>query len=194
MSARKLTRANSRKSAGHGPAANTARGQSRPGTGAALTIKDLVSYKLHVVANLLSRGAAMRYRRQFGVGLWEWRAIALLGAEAPQSLSALARSAGLDKSQMSRVVAGLIERGLVARDADERDGRGVQLSLSKAGAGVHLGLMRAAVERNEAFLNCLTPSERTYFERALAKIAQEARVFIQRETVLNSAPRIRRAS
>src|SRR5262245_46842214 len=90
---------------------------------APLTIKDLVSYKLHVVGHLLSRGAAMRYRRQFGVSLWEWRTIALLGAEAPQSLNALARAAGLDKSQMSRVVAGLIGRGLVARDADERDGR-----------------------------------------------------------------------
>ena len=85
---------------------------------AALTIRDLLSYRLHVVANLLSRGAAMRYRREFGVSLWEWRTIALLGAQAPLSLNELAAAAGLDKSQMSRVVAGLVERGLVARGAD----------------------------------------------------------------------------
>jgi DNA-binding MarR family transcriptional regulator len=179
MSDRKLARART------APPAN-----GRPRAGAPLTIKDLVSYKLHVVGHLLSRGAAMRYRRQFDVSLWEWRTIALLGAaEAPQSLVALARAAGLDKSQMSRVVAGLIERGLVARAADERDGRGIRLSLSKAGAGVHVGLMRAAAERNEAFLGCLTPSERVCFERALGKIAHEARDFIQRETALAAPPR-----
>ena len=171
------------------PAKTTSRADGRPRAGVSLTIKDLVSYKLHVVGHLLSRGAAMRYRRQFGVSLWEWRTIALIGAEAPQSLNALARAAGLDKSQMSRVVAGLIERGLVARAADERDGRGIRLSLSKAGAGVHVGLMRAAAERNAAFLGCLTPSERACFERALGKIAHEARDFIQRETALANPPR-----
>ena len=43
-------------------------------------IRDLISYRLHVVANLLSRGAELRYRRQFGVSLWEWRTVAHLGA------------------------------------------------------------------------------------------------------------------
>ena len=45
-----------------------------------MTIRDLLSYRLHTVANLLSRGAELRYRREFGVSLWEWRTIALLGA------------------------------------------------------------------------------------------------------------------
>jgi len=30
------------------------------------TIRELLSYRLHQVANLLSRGAEMRYRREFG--------------------------------------------------------------------------------------------------------------------------------
>ena len=46
-------------------------------------IRDLLSYRLHEVANLLSRGAELRYRREFGVSLWEWRTIALLGARRP---------------------------------------------------------------------------------------------------------------
>ena len=79
-------------------------------------IRELLSYKLHVVANLLSRGAELRYRREFGVSLWEWRAIALLGASRePQSLNALAAAAGVDKSQMSRVISGLNARRLVLR-------------------------------------------------------------------------------
>src|SRR2546423_15586979 len=79
-------------------------------------IRDLLSYRLHVVANLLSRGAELRYRRQFGVSLWEWRSIALLGAVTePLSLNHLAHAAGIHKSQKSRVVSGLAKRGVVRR-------------------------------------------------------------------------------
>jgi len=62
-------------------------------------IRELLSYRLHEVANLLSRGAELRYRREFGVSLWEWRTIALLGgATEPLSLGHLAHAAGIHKS------------------------------------------------------------------------------------------------
>src|SRR5262245_3809127 len=113
------------------------------------TIRDLLSYRLHQVANLLSRGAELRYRREFGVSLWEWRSIALLGgAGEPQSLNDLARAAGVDKGQMSRVVSGLTRRRLVRREADESDGRGIRLSLTRAGAKLYENLIDAAAERN----------------------------------------------
>ena len=85
-------------------------------------IRELLSYRLHEVANLLSRGAELRYRREFGVSLWEWRTIALLGGAAgPLSLNHLAHAAGIHKSQMSRVVSGLAKRKLVVRDANSQD-------------------------------------------------------------------------
>jgi DNA-binding MarR family transcriptional regulator len=153
-----------------------------------VTIRQLLSYRLHVVANLLSRGAAMRYKREFGMSLAEWRAIALLGEQAQLSLNELAKLAGLDKSQMSRVVSGLTGRGLVSRGQDENDGRGVQLSLSNAGARVYEGLIRAAAERNAAFLDCLTKAERDALESALAKLGAQARDFIEQEQLLAARP------
>src|SRR5690242_15186122 len=120
-------------------------------------IRDLLSYRLHVVANLLSRGAELRYRREFGVSLWEWRTLALLGAVTePLSLNHLAHSAGIHKSQMSRVVSGLARRRLVRRAADPADARGVQIALSKVGRKVYDGLIRAAAERDAAFRDCLS--------------------------------------
>jgi DNA-binding MarR family transcriptional regulator len=145
-------------------------------------IRDLLSYRLHTVANLLSRGAELRYRRQFGVSLWEWRTIALLGAASePLSLSHLAHAAGIHKSQMSRVVSGLARRRLVSRAANSADGRGVQLALSKAGRKLYGGLIDAAAERDAAFRDCLSRNEKTVFDQALAKLAGQAREFIQRE-------------
>jgi DNA-binding MarR family transcriptional regulator len=146
------------------------------------TIRELLSYRLHRVANLLSRGAEMRYRREFGVSLWEWRTVALLGgAGAPQSLNELARAAGVDKGQMSRVVSGLTKRKIVFREADANDARGIRLSLSRSGKALYGKLIGAAAERNRAFLGCLSANERACLEQAMAKLAREARSLILKE-------------
>ena len=146
------------------------------------TIKELLSYRLHQVANLLSRGAEMRYRREFGVSLWEWRTVALLGgAQDAQSLNDLARAAGIDKSQMSRVVSGLTRRRIVLRVTDASDGRGIRLSLTTLGRTLYQKLIRAAAERNDAFLGCLSARERMCLEQAMTKLSHEARSFIQQE-------------
>jgi DNA-binding MarR family transcriptional regulator len=148
-------------------------------------IRDLLSYRVHLVANLLSRGAELRYRREFGVSLWEWRTIALLGAaDDPQSLGHLAHAAGIDKSQMSRVVSGLAKRRIVLREAHPGDGRGVRLTLSKPGRRIYQGLIRAASERDETFRNCLSEKEKDVFERALTKLAGQARELIQHEKAI----------
>jgi DNA-binding MarR family transcriptional regulator len=148
-------------------------------------IRDLLSYRVHVVANLLSRGAELRYRREFGVSLWEWRTIALLGAsDEALSLGHLARAAGIDKSQMSRVVSGLAKRRVVLRSADPGDGRGVRLALTKTGERLYAGLIRAAGQRDEKFRNCLTKEEKEALERALTKLAGQARALIEAERAL----------
>ena len=142
----------------------------------------MLSYRLHRVANLLSRGAELRYRREFGVSLWEWRTVALLGgATEPQSLNELARAAGMDKGQMSRVVSGLTRRKIVSREPDANDARGIRLSLTPPGKRLYRKLIVAAAERNSAFLGCLSANERACLEQAMAKLAHEARSFIHKE-------------
>ncbi|MBC9176646.1 MarR family winged helix-turn-helix transcriptional regulator [Pseudoroseomonas ludipueritiae] len=141
---------------------------------AALTIKDLLSYRIHQLANALSRGAAARYRREFDVSLMEWRTIALLGDFAPMTLKDLARQSGLDKGLASRVVSGLVQRGLVKRGTAS-DARELALSLTPAGKTVFQGLMRSASERDAAFRAALTDAEAACLESALGKLIQVAR-------------------
>jgi DNA-binding MarR family transcriptional regulator len=139
------------------------------------TIKDLLSYRIHRLANALSRGAALRYRREFGVSLMEWRILALLGGFAPLTLKDLARESGLDKSQASRAVAALVGRGLVLREIGPEDGREVALRLSAKGQRTYEGLMRAARERDAAFAACLTEPERAVLDTAILRLQAEAR-------------------
>ena len=142
-------------------------------------IQQLISYRLHTVANLLSRGAELRYRRDFGVSLWEWRTVALLGAvNEPLSLNHLAHAAGIHKSQMSRVVSGLTRRKLVLRAAN---GREVALTLTRPGRRLYAGLIGAATERDKAFNGCLSKNEKEVFERCLSKLAGQARDLIRKE-------------
>ncbi len=133
------------------------------------------------MANLLSRGAALRYRRQFGVSLMEWRTLALLGAHQPLSLNELARHAGLDKSQMSRVVAGLVERALVLRGIDSADGRGVRLTLTGEGVTLYEGLIASANQRNAAFSAALSEAELLALDSVLTRLADKARDLIHAE-------------
>jgi DNA-binding MarR family transcriptional regulator len=163
--------------------------KAKDAAGGPATIRELLSFKLHVVANLLSRGAALRYKREFGVSLMEWRTLALLGGGDPLSLNELAKLAGLDKSQMSRVVAGLTERGLILRAVDSEDARGVRLSLTAGGRKVYAGLIHAANERNDAFLAALDAKERQILEGVLDKLAGAARGFIHAEGVADKPAR-----
>jgi DNA-binding MarR family transcriptional regulator len=160
----------------------------RPGTADTdLTIKMLLSYRIHRVANMMSRSAGARYRIRFQVSLAEWRTIALLGADAPLSLNELAREAGLDKGQISRVISGLADRGLVLRELASEGGRTVRLTLTRKGQTLYRGLIAAAADRNAAFLACLTPEEQLHLDSALEKLATLARSM--RQATVAAAPR-----
>lgn len=67
---------------------------------------------------------------------------------------------GLAKSTVSRVVAALVERGWVVREATASDGRGVILALTDAGSEGAARLRSARSQRMEALLNQVPPDRR----------------------------------
>jgi DNA-binding MarR family transcriptional regulator len=142
-------------------------------------ISGLLSYRLSRTSSAMSRSAALRYRREFDVSLGEWRAISLIAADPTLTLNRLARRAGLDKAQMSRVVSRLTERGLVDRTAGS--GRTSQLALTGEGTRVYRGLISAANERDAEFLAALTPEEAATLSGALDKLADLALAVEERE-------------
>ena len=162
--------------------AEFARGESHSST-----IRDLLAYRLHVVANTISRSAAARYRREFDVTLGEWRTIALLAGYAPLGLNQLARQASVDRGQISRIVAGLTARGLVSR-THEIKGKPVSLVLTAKGKKLFDGLFKAAIDRDEVFLGALTAKEQETFDRMLNKVLAVARQVEKIEREKSAAP------
>ena len=138
-------------------------------------IRDLISYRLHVLANLSARWAEARYQQRFGLKLLEWRAMALLGGYEPQSLNELARGAGLEKSYASRTVAGLIGRRLVTSTPDDRDGRGKLFELTRTGKALYRKVFDDAVARSEAWLSVLSDEEGAALMDMLERLTEQAR-------------------
>lgn len=97
------------------------------------------------------------------------------------SLNDIARDAGLAKSQMSRVVSGLVSQGRVSRRVDAEDGRSVRLTLSAAGKRIFAGLTAASEERNTRLLSCLTPREQELVREILDKLGKQARLMAREE-------------
>src|SRR3979490_3597341 len=76
-------------------------------------ITAMMSSRLMVLADLLERGAILRYKRLAGLSSVEFGLVASLGRRPPMSVVRLAEAVGMDKGQISRALAGLGSRKLV---------------------------------------------------------------------------------
>jgi len=74
-----------------------------------------------------------RELKQFNLSLTEWRVCVALHHKAHQRLSDLALHTSTDASTLSRVVDGLLQRGILSRDRSGEDARALALSLTELG-------------------------------------------------------------
>jgi DNA-binding MarR family transcriptional regulator len=127
----------------------------------------MLSSRLMVLANLLKRGAILRYKRLAGLSSVEFGLVASLGRRPPMSVARLAEAVGQDKGQISRALAELVSRKLIAKSANPKDSREVLVSLTAAGLAAHDAIVEGAQERNRQLLEQLSKDE---FETLLAQV------------------------
>src|SRR2546423_13818122 len=100
-------------------------------------ITAMMSSRMMVLANLLKRGAILRYKRLAGLSSVEFGLVASLGRRPPMSVVRLAEAVGMDKGQISRALAELGSRKLVPKAVNPRDNREGLVSLTQAGLAAH---------------------------------------------------------
>jgi DNA-binding MarR family transcriptional regulator len=122
-------------------------------------ITAMMSSRLMVLANLLKRGAILRYKRLAGLSSVEFGLVASLGRRPPMSVIRLAEAVGMDKGQISRALAELVSRKLVAKEVNPRDNRETLVCLTKAGLAAHDTIVAGAQERNRRLLEQLGKDE-----------------------------------
>ena len=122
-------------------------------------ITAMMSSRLMVLANLLKRGAILRYKRLAGLSSVEFGLVASMGRRPPMSVISLAEAVGMDKGQISRALAELVSRKLVAKAVNPRDNREVLVSLTRTGLAAHDVIVAGAQERNRRLLEQMSADD-----------------------------------
>ena len=122
-------------------------------------ITAMMSSRLMVLANLLKRGAILRYKRLAGLSSVEFGLVASMGRRPPMSVIRLAEAVGMDKGQISRALAELVSRKLVAKAINPRDNREVLVCLTRTGLAAHDAIVAGAQERNRRLLEQFSAGE-----------------------------------
>ena len=117
-------------------------------------------FQIVALANRISSSASRAYLRDFGVGVMEWRVLALVGREPGTTAHAVSQLSDIDKASVSRAVAALVRRGDIEAQADPADARRTLLRLTDAGERLHDAILAASLEREQLLLAGLRAEER----------------------------------
>lgn len=124
-----------------------------------LTLDRTLSYRLHKLHKLSDMGTQYAYVRETGLSMSDGRCLTTIGTFEPLSVKDLAQQANLDKGQASRAAQALVEQGLVSKQHDSADARGVVLTLTEAGRVAFERTMELVKRRNQEIFGCLSADE-----------------------------------
>ncbi|MCI0916289.1 MarR family transcriptional regulator [Pseudomonas stutzeri] len=124
-----------------------------------LDLSRYVPALINLLANKLATGASLCYRKHFGIGVVEWRLLALLKVENNITANRMSQAIGLDKSAVSRSLQLLEKAGYVTSQVDSLDARRNTVSLTEEGLALHDRVLRVALERERRLLGDLNANE-----------------------------------
>jgi DNA-binding MarR family transcriptional regulator len=146
-----------------------------------LQLDRFIPYRLSVLTNQVSSAIARHYSQRFGLTIPEWRIMAVLGETPGLSAREVAARTAMDKVQVSRAVASLIEARRVERTPDDDDARIGHLELTRTGRTVYDQIAPLALRLEEQFLTILSPTERKQFDRLLTKLGRQVQALSDSE-------------
>lgn len=152
---------------------NTARKQ--PASGAKVILEGFLPYRLNVLASLTSNALAQIYAERFGLSIPAWRVIATLGQYEHRTARDIAAHGVMHKSTISRAVAALEQRGLVARRPNPADRREELLELTPEGREIYEALAPEALAFEERFVSVLTEEEQRVLASLIDRLSGHAR-------------------
>jgi len=136
---------------------------------------DLLNFQLKRLFRLGGAPAVRLCEGRYGVARNEWRMVAALVEHGPQSPTTLHERVGCDAGRASRVVSGLVEKGLVVRRTHPEDKRRATLSATPAGEALYAELLPQLVRINERLMAVLSEGEADLLEEFLERLTANAR-------------------
>ncbi len=143
-------------------------------TGDLIQLEEFLPYRLSVLTNTVSNAIAENYRERFGLGIPDWRVLAVLARFPGSSAQQLVEHTRMDKVAVSRSVSRLVDRGLLTRDTVAEDRRRSRLALSSAGLDIYRQIVPLAREYEARLLAGLDPAQRAALDLLLRDLQQAA--------------------
>lgn len=132
-----------------------------------LDINVYIPYFLAAVNNALSRGASQRYLDEFGIGIVEWRVVAMLAIEPRIAASRICDVIALDKAATSRALKRLHNDWYVDFKAQEKDTRKKIWWLTRKGDRLHDRILTVALARERDLIKGTDPQDLEAFLRVM---------------------------
>ncbi|KAF0115888.1 MAG: MarR family transcriptional regulator [Rhodobacteraceae bacterium] len=104
--------------------------------GGTFDLQDFLPYLLNQAAEATSRGFQSTYRDRYGLTRTQWRVMANLGRFGAMTARDICRISHIEKTKVSRAVAGMEAEGLLTRATSDQDRRVENLSLTPKGRAV----------------------------------------------------------
>ncbi len=134
---------------------------------APLKLEQFLPYQLNVVSSLVSQALSRVYARRYGIGVPEWRVLVTLGQFEAMTAKAIGAHTHMHKTKVSRAVALMEKRRLLARRSNREDKREAFLSLTAGGQAMYEEIAPHALDFAKRLTEILTPADREAFNRAL---------------------------
>lgn len=135
-----------------------------------LDLDNYVPAYLTFLANKLSSGASAVYRQRFGIGVTDWRIMALLAIEPWIPAGRICEVIGLDKAAVSRSVRDMAALDLVETQVQETDQRRQFIALTRKGIAMHDAIVDIALERERLLTAEFSAEEKRILVSLLARM------------------------
>ncbi|MDM0025493.1 MarR family winged helix-turn-helix transcriptional regulator [Variovorax saccharolyticus] len=139
----------------------------------------LITYRVSVLAQALSRLVDASVQSSIGLTSRQWRCLVILNRLGTSPSGTVARMASFDHSQVSRVALELTEKGLITQVSDAGDRRKQILSLTPAGVECLRNGIPHSLQRQARLQARLEPAEYEIFCRALNVLQDEAQKMLE---------------
>jgi DNA-binding MarR family transcriptional regulator len=136
----------------------------------ALNLDNYVPAYLTFLAGKISSSASAIYRPKFGVGITDWRIMALLATEPWISAGRICDVIGLDKAAVSRAVRGLKSTGIVEIRHPDDDHSRQLVALTRKGLSLHDRIVKLSSQREQQLLSSFSAAERKMLVNFLSRM------------------------
>ena len=136
----------------------------------ALNLDNYVPAYLTYLAGKVSSSASAAYRPKFGVGITDWRIMALLASEPWISAGRVCDVIGLDKAAVSRSVRAMKSNGMVDVQQTDDDQSRQLIALTRKGLALHDRIVKLSLQRERQLLTNFSAAERKLLIKFLSRM------------------------